>query len=159
MLNLLSVSHDFRPLNAHQMHYTNVHYTNNTSISFSATKSHALLLLLSVAFHGDGSILFSPILHRDMCQADQEVRSSFVCILGFKTHQLLSLQWQTRPGGQSHDTVKPLASNGLDLKTTLLVDNEARKAVRGEETNVIELPTWEICEGIGFQSFLKTFNG
>ena len=36
------------------------------------------------------------------------------------------------------------------------MDNEARKAVRGEETNVIELPTWEICEGIGFQSLLKT---
>ena len=54
----------------------------NTSILFCAPKSHAMLSLLAVAFHGDSAILFSPILHRDMCQADQEVRSSFVCLLG-----------------------------------------------------------------------------
>jgi len=70
--------------------------------------------------------------------------------------QILPLKWETRPGGQSHDTVKPLASNGLNLRTTLLVDNEARKAFRGEERNVIQLPTWELCEGISCAMCITT---
>lgn len=58
-------------------------------------------------------------------------------------------QWEQRPGGQLHDTLKPLATNRLDLRSTLLIDNEAHKGARGEEANMVELPTWEHCQGGG----------
>ena len=59
------------------------------------------------------------------------------------------LQWEARPGGQLHDTLKPLAANRLDLRSTLLIDNEAHKGASGEEANMIALPTWEHCTGGG----------
>ena len=61
----------------------------------------------------------------------------------------LPSQWEARPGGQLHDTLKPLAANRLDLRSTLLIDNEAHKGASGEEANMIALPTWEHCTGGG----------
>lgn len=43
--------------------------------------------------------------------------------------------------------MKPLATNGLDLRNTLLVDNEGTKACQGEELNLLLLPTWAACFG------------
>ncbi|GAX75766.1 hypothetical protein CEUSTIGMA_g3209.t1 [Chlamydomonas eustigma] len=73
--------------------------------------------------------VFDPVLHREHCSPD--------------------LQWTSRPGGRSHDTVKPLAVNGFDLSNTILVDNEACKAAPGEESNIIILPSWEHCSDKG----------
>ena len=44
-------------------------------------------------------------------------------------------------------SVQPLAGNGLLPQRVLLVDNEARKAAPGEETSLVEMPTWEKCTG------------
>ncbi len=56
-------------------------------------------------------------------------------------------QWSQRPEGKQHDTVKPLVLNGFDLRSTILVDNEACKAAPGEEGSLLLLPSWEACSG------------
>jgi hypothetical protein len=48
----------------------------------------------------------------------------------------------TRQDGESWDTVKPLALHGLDLARTVLLDNDAHKAWRGEAANMVLLPHW-----------------
>ena len=70
-------------------------------------------------------------------------------IIFLVTTSFLSLQWQQREGGEEHDTVKPLAANGFDLKTTILIDNEWQKGAPGEESNLLEMPTWERCRDQG----------
>eukprot|EP00798_Chlamydomonas_sp_ICE-L_P023079 gene23079-30271_t len=42
---------------------------------------------------------------------------------------LLPPQWSERQGGKPFNTVKPLAKNGLDLRNTIIVDNEIIKGV------------------------------
>ena len=50
--------------------------------------------------------------------------------------------WRSRPDGQEWSTVKPLASHGLDLCRTVLVDNDSHKSVEGEEANMLLVPDW-----------------
>jgi hypothetical protein len=50
--------------------------------------------------------------------------------------------WAARPDGKEWSTVKPLASHGLDLKRTVLVDNDWHKSVAGEEANMLLVPDW-----------------
>jgi len=47
-----------------------------------------------------------------------------------------------RHDGEAWDTIKPLALHGLDLARTVLVDNDAHKAWRGEAANMVLLPHW-----------------
>ncbi|GAX82359.1 hypothetical protein CEUSTIGMA_g9788.t1 [Chlamydomonas eustigma] len=67
--------------------------------------------------------VFQVILHRDHCIPDDN--------------------WQLRPGGQAFDTLKPLSYHGLDLTSTILVDNHAHKVFPGEERNMLVLKEWE----------------
>ena len=59
------------------------------------------------------------------------------------------LHWRSRPDGRDYDTLKPLLGNGLNPLQTLLVDNHARKAAPGEDSNILILPTWEHCRDSG----------
>jgi hypothetical protein len=63
-----------------------------------------------------------PVLHRAHCRPDPHHAS--------------------RPDGKAWDTVKPLAAHGLDPRRVVLVDNDLRKAVRGEERNMVLMPDW-----------------
>jgi hypothetical protein len=66
--------------------------------------------------------LFEVVLHRDHCERDPH--------------------WASRPDGKEWSTVKPLASHGLSLLTTVLVDNDWHKSVAGEEANMLLVPDW-----------------
>ena len=50
--------------------------------------------------------------------------------------------WRDRADGKEWSTVKPLASHGLDLCRTVLVDNDSHKSVQGEESNMLLVPDW-----------------
>jgi hypothetical protein len=69
-----------------------------------------------------GRPLFEVLLTRDDCAPDPH--------------------WRDRPGGKEWSTVKPLAANGLDLASTVLVDNDWHKSVAGEAANMLLVPDW-----------------
>lgn len=47
------------------------------------------------------------------------------------------------------DTVKPLHRLGVSMDRVLLVDDDLKKIVRGEESNAIEIPAWDECQDGG----------
>jgi hypothetical protein len=72
--------------------------------------------------HGSPGTLFATVFCRAHCQADPN--------------------WAQRTGGHEWDTVKHLASNGLDPAATVLVDDSARKVLAAEAGNVLLVPTY-----------------
>eukprot|EP00200_Dunaliella_tertiolecta_P015969 CAMPEP_0202422268 /NCGR_PEP_ID=MMETSP1128-20130828/50769_1 /ASSEMBLY_ACC=CAM_ASM_000463 /TAXON_ID=3047 /ORGANISM="Dunaliella tertiolecta, Strain CCMP1320" /LENGTH=1339 /DNA_ID=CAMNT_0049030323 /DNA_START=157 /DNA_END=4177 /DNA_ORIENTATION=- len=72
-----------------------------------------------------------------------------------RDHCIQDPHWETRPDGHDWDTVKPLAQAGLPLGRVLLVDNEMRKVMAGEESSAVELPTWEACTDGGVACLRK----
>ena len=83
--------------------------------------------------------LFSTVMNRSNCIPDES--------------------WRSRPDGRDYDTLKPLARNGLDPLMTFLIDNHARKAAPGEESNVLIMPTWEQCRDSGVATWNCVIDG
>lgn len=50
--------------------------------------------------------------------------------------------WRQRPDGAEWDTIKPLKLHGLDMRRTILIDNEAHKAYGHETANMVLMPEW-----------------
>jgi len=59
-----------------------------------------------------------------------------------RAHTRIAPQEHRSAGGKAWDTVKPLACYFSKLDRVLLVDDDAYKATKGEESNMVLMPCW-----------------
>jgi hypothetical protein len=64
-------------------------------------------------------------------------------LLLHRSHTFLASQEHVGAGGKGWDTVKPLLPYFDRLHRVLLIDDDAHKAVVGEEANMVLMPCWD----------------